>query len=148
MRRYAIDTEFIDTPTCSALISLGIVDEGGHSLYFEFDFPQKELTPWLRKHVVPNLKNQPRDTLESAAEMILKFIGGDPPEFWAYYVSYDWYWFCRVFGGFMNMPQHWPQRPRELADYITSLPNVAGPEHNSLNDAISTMAAVKQIRRF
>lgn len=43
--RYAIDTddtEFIDTPTCSALISLAIADEIGESLYFEFDYPQHE----------------------------------------------------------------------------------------------------------
>ena len=145
--KYAIDTEFIDTSTCSELISLGIVAEDGRTLYFEFHFPEEELTPWLRENVVPHLNGEPV-LFHEAADAILEFIGKDQPEFWCYYLAHDWYWFTRVFGGFMNMPQHWPQRPRELADYITSLPNVAGPEHNALNDAIATMAAVKQIRRF
>jgi hypothetical protein len=146
--KYAIDTEFIDTPTCSALISLGIVAEDGRRLYFEFDFPERELTPWLKQNVVPHLEDEGYVSKAQAAAQILSFIGDDMPEFWAYYVSYDWYWFSRVFGGFMNFPQHWPMRPKELADYITNLPNVAGAEHNALNDAASTMAAVKQIRRF
>lgn len=50
--KYALDTEFIDTPTCSALISLGIVDESCHGLYFEFVYPVHEISPWLAQRAL------------------------------------------------------------------------------------------------
>lgn len=54
--RYAIDTEFIDTPSCSALISLAIVREDMVASYFEFSCPSEELTPWLKENVVIHLR--------------------------------------------------------------------------------------------
>lgn len=144
--KYALDTEFIDTPGCSALISLALVSEDGRRLYFEFDYPKEALTDWLRQHVVPSLMGAVH-SYEQAAVSILEFVGDDPrPEFWAYYASHDWYHFCRLFGGFMQMPQSWPQRPRELADYVGKVPDIAGAEHNALNDALSIMAVLKKIR--
>lgn len=146
--KYAIDTEFIDTPTCSALISLGIVDESHHGLYFEFEYPKHEITPWLAQHVVPHLAPQKYGgrgfvTFAQAADEIRAFVKGTP-EFWLYYGAYDWYWFCRLFGGFMNMPTNWPHLYRELAYLQQGIPNVAGAEHNAMNDAISTMVAVQK----
>lgn len=142
--KYAFDTEFIDTPTCSALISLGIVDESGAGLYFEFEYPKEEITPWLRENVVPHLNGEATYNFERAAAEIGNFVKGIP-DFWLYYGAYDWYWFCRLFGGFMQMPQHWPHLFRELAYFQQGVPNVAGAEHNALNDAVSTMAAVKAL---
>lgn len=139
--KYAIDTEFIDTPSCSALISLGIVDESLHGLYFEFEYPEHEITPWLTQNVIPHLNGQ-RTTFAEAAKQIEAFVKGTP-EFWLYYGAYDWYWFCRLWGGFMRMPS-WPILYRELAYLQQGLPNVAGAEHNAMNDAISTMVAVQK----
>lgn len=102
--KYIIDTEFIDTPTCSALISLAIVREDGEYRYFEFDYPESEMTPWLRENVVPHLTGERTFPASYAAHKIEEFIGDDKPEFWAYYGAYDWYWFCRLWGGFMSMP--------------------------------------------
>lgn len=139
--KYAIDCEFIDTPTCSELISLAIVAEDGGHRYFEFVYPEHELTPWLREHVIPHLDGR-RITKPAAAAEILRFIGNDRPEFWCYYGSYDWYWFCRLFGGFMNIPQRWPQFFNELLHLSQNIPNVAGAEHNALNDARSILSAL------
>jgi hypothetical protein len=147
--KYAIDTEFVDTPTCSALISLAIVAEDGRSLYFEFDFPEEELTPWLKENVLPHLIDAGFHDQYEAGLQIRRFIGDDvSPEFWCYFASYDWYFFCRLFGGFMQMPKHWPQRPRELADFVNEVPNIAGAEHSALNDAVSIMAVVKRLKQF
>lgn len=150
--KYAIDTEFIDTPTCSALISLAIVAEDGGELYFEFDYPKEELTPWLRENVVPHLRNSNErwkiwDTKENAVQRILEFVS-NYPEWWCYYGAYDWYFFCRLFGGFMSMPsdRHWPILYNDLAHFQGEVPNVAGAEHNALNDARSLMAALKAIK--
>jgi hypothetical protein len=85
--RYAIDCEFIDTPTCSHLLSLGIAAADGRDLYFEFDYPEAEMTPWLKQHVLPHL-GQPHVTFEMAAQRIESFIGPEVPEFWCYYGAY------------------------------------------------------------
>jgi len=145
--KYIIDAEFIDTPTCSALISFAIVREDERFCYFEFDYPQEELTPWLRKHVVPHL-NDPRLISRhtfpwKAAAEIQDFIGFDIPQFWGYFAAYDWYWFCRLWGGFMNMPTHWPYLCREFALMQLGVPAVSGPQHHALNDSRSVLHAMK-----
>lgn len=144
--KYVIDTEFIDTSTCSALISLAIVAENGDSRYFEFDYPAAEITPWLAENVVPHLTMphmEPPTFFHEAASKIQKFVGGDDPEFWCYYGAYDWYWFCRLFGGFMNMPPTWPMLFREFALIQTGVPNIGTAEHNALADAQSVLHAMR-----
>lgn len=142
---YTLDTEFIDTPSCSALISLALVREDGAHLYFEFDYPADEITPWLKENVVPHLAGYPVERA-FARDAILDFVGGRP-EFWCYFGSYDWYFFCRLFGGFMQMPQHWPHIYFDLAHaWRGEVPNMAGAEHNALNDALSILAAVRQVK--
>lgn len=137
--KYSIDCEFIDTPDCSALISIAVVRDDYTFRYFEFDFPRDQLTDWLNKNVVPHLDGT-KTTFAEAAKSIKEFVGDDArPEFWCYYGAYDWYWFCRLFGGFISMPPHWPHRFRELADYHQGIPNNHGPEHNALADALSQL---------
>lgn|SRR5690606_34343022 len=141
--KYVLDTEFIDTPTCSALISLAVLREDGEWRYFEFDYPKEELTPWLLENVVPHLTMEPPTTFAEAASDIAAFVGRDVPEFWCYYGAYDWYWFCRLWGGFLQMPKHWPHLFREFAYVQQGVPNIAGAEHNALNDCRSILAAMR-----
>jgi hypothetical protein len=142
--KYAIDTEFIDTPTCSALMSLAIAAEDGRELYMEFDYPKRELTPWLRQHVVPFLTGE-TVSFEAARPLIEHFITDKKPEFWAYYAAYDWYWFCRVFGGMLAMPTHYPMLIRDFGLIHQGIENRYGPEHHALNDAKSLMYVMKQV---
>lgn len=142
---YIIDTEFIDTPEASELISLAVLREDGESRYFEFDFPRCYLTPWLKENVVPHLTWGRIHSFSEAAREIDAFVGEDKPEFWCYYGAYDWYWFCRLFGGFMQMPQDWPHRFREFNDFQQGVPDVAGAEHNALNDCRSILEAMKKL---
>ncbi len=144
---YAIDAEFIDTPTCSALISFAIVRADGKHLYFEFDYPVSEMTEWLNANVVPKLTGQPKHSFADAALEILQFIDPyEPVEIWGYYAAYDWYWLCRLFGGFMGLPRHWPHRPRELADHVASLNVHPSFEHNCLYDALATLHLASKLR--
>lgn len=142
--KYIIDSEFIDTPTCSTLISLAIVREDGAHRYFEFDYPEHEVTPWLRENVIAHL-GKTRTTFAAASQSIERFIEGERPEFWAYYGAYDWYWFCRLWGGFMSMPQdrEWPILCNEFAFIQQGVPDVAGAEHHALNDCRSVLHAMK-----
>lgn len=142
--KYIIDTEFIDTPSCSALISLAVLREDGRGLYFEYDYPKNEITPWLAENVVPHLRGDAVSSFKGSAIAIDDFITGDPrPEFWGYYSAYDWYWFCRLWGGFMEMPKGWPMLCREFAYVQQGVPDVAGAEHNAMNDCYSILAAMK-----
>lgn len=139
--KYVIDSEFIDTPTCSALISFAIVREDNAYRYFEFAFPEEELTPWLREHVVPHLSGE-RTTFAEAAKEIERFIGADRPEVWAYFGAYDWYWFCRLWGGMMHLPPTWPHRFNEVAH--VALPEPAAVPHNALSDCHAILRALKK----
>lgn len=148
--KFALDTEFIDTPEASELISLALVAEDGREYYTEFPYTKAHITPWLAKHVVPSLGKSPLTTFAFARSEIIDFVGGsrfDPPEFWAYYATYDWYWLSRVMGGFMEFPSFWPMRPKEFADIQQGVPTlcrVPGErEHNALTDAYSLMYAMK-----
>ena len=144
--KFALDTEFIDTPTCSALISLALVTQDGRSLYFEVEYPEAEITPWLRQNVLPHLSGEKVSCKEAAAR-IRDFVGGsklDRPEFWAYFGAHDWYWFCRIFGGMMEMPEYYPHLYKDFAHVQHGVPDLFGPAHNALNDARSLMAGMKK----
>lgn len=140
--KYALDTEFIDTPTHSELISLALVSEDNRELYLEFPYTESAITPWLQDNVVVHL-NQWKVSKAFAAKQIEHFITGndasDVPSFWCYYGAYDWYWFCRVFGGFLEMPPHWPHLYNEFYFVKNHVPDVSGPAHHALNDARSLM---------
>ena len=139
--KYALDTEFIDTPSCSALISLGIVAEDGRELYLEFDYPQSELTPWLRENVVPHLAGGRKHSVGDAEDKLRTFFADDKAaQVWCYYGAYDWYFFCRLFGGFMAQPNIFGMRFHELAE--RGRPDETGNVHNALDDARGIMAAV------
>ena len=139
--KYAIDTEFIDTEEFSWLISLAVVRQDGQARYYEFDYPAKYLSPWLIENVVPHLSRMPAVPFTEAAADLRDWLSkaNDPhPEFWAYYASYDWYWLCRVMGGLMQTPDHWPKRVKDFADYGT-VPQYFVPKHHALADARSLM---------
>lgn len=144
---YMLDSEFIDIPLASELISLAVVNERMETRYFEFDFDEKLLTPWLEENVVPQLSGK-RTTFYDAAQELSAFIGNPwQAEFWAYYGAYDWYWLCRVFGGMMSLAEGWPRGYNELAYYTAGIPDVAGPAHHAENDAVSSMEHFKHLRR-
>ncbi len=146
--KYVVDTEFIDTPEHSELISLAIVREDNVSIYFEFEYPPEAITPWLAENVVPHLDgHKPLSTFAEAANTIDHFMHLDPkPEFWAYYGAYDWYWLCRVFGGFMKLPKQWGIVAfNDFAHMQRGVPDVAGAGHNAMNDARSILAAMKAL---
>lgn len=145
--KYALDTEFIDVPECSALISLGLVSETGRSLYFEFDFPREHLTPWLNENVIPHLSGKTTTNAKAVAEIIEYMRTDRRPEVWCYFGAYDWYHFSRLFGGMLLMPDHWPHRYREFADKSV-IPEqcVEKPAHHALKDARSLMNAIHVVK--
>ncbi len=142
--KYALDTEFIDTPSCSSLISLAVVREDGEQRYYEFDFPRMEAPPFVLAHVIPHLEGPSRMVKfgQAAAELEAFFAKDPKPEVWAYCGAYDWYFFCRLWGGFMKMPPGFRPYCMEWAPRMAPQ-DLFGPAHNALNDALSLMHAIK-----
>lgn len=144
MRRYFIDTEFIEAgpnyPVC--LLSIGIVRDDGSELYLELDgAPVGLANDWVKANVLPHLKGG-RCCMEreDIAHCIKRFVGHDIPEFWGYYADYDWVVFAQIFGTMMDLPKGWPMYCRDLKQWCDqlgnpTLPNQGSTEHNALNDA-------------
>jgi hypothetical protein len=141
--KFALDTEFIDTPIASELISMALVSYDGRELYMEFEFTKANLTPWLRENVVPHLIGG-QISFSEAEQLVMNFVGGsrfEPPEFWGYFAAYDWYWFCRLFGGMMFMPDFYPHFCHDFVH--VGRPPKFGREHFALDDARNLMAAIR-----
>jgi hypothetical protein len=143
---YMIDAEFIDTPEHSELLSFAIVSETD-SRYFEFDYEERWLTPWLRENVIPHLDGSNMVTVQDAAAEISLFVPNVPEvEIWGFYGAYDFYWLCRLFGGNIDLPPAWPRTFRDLAHYTDTVPDLDGrPVHHAENDAVSQLARLFEL---
>lgn len=147
--RYYLDTEFDETSDRLVLLSLALRAQDGRELYLvSSDFSTATCNSWVQDNVIPYLHAfpashvGPRDTFRDQIEAFV--VNGDRPQFWGYYSAYDWFLFCRLWGGMLNMPTRFPKvcyDLKQLAD--TLLPGVrykdaCPPEstrHNALADA-------------
>lgn len=130
------DTEFIDNPDYLALLSIGIVREDGQKYYAELDTTDRsQAVPWVQKNVI-HLLNGPVKTRNQICYDIKEFVG-IKPEFWGYFVSFDWVLLSRLYGSMLSVPPSWP-------NYAHDLLNIKGKfkllkqitvQHHALNDA-------------
>lgn len=138
-----LDTEFQDNPahrnaTCD-LISLGAIREDGVEFYAEaVEYDWDNATPWLMDNVFPHCKGPMMGRLNMATQF--KEFCGASPEFWAYYATHDWWLVMQLYGGFMRIPNGWPQYVKDLrmlADVMgcKTFPHQSGLEHHALHDA-------------
>jgi hypothetical protein len=81
---------------------------------------------------------------QRTADVLRGFID-NKPEFWAYYGAYDFFWFCRVFGGFMEFPREWGILTYHDFAHVSKTVDILPGEqvHNALSDARSLMAAMR-----
>lgn len=161
---YFLDTEFVEDGHTIMPISLALVrgdhsDSSPHFLYIEFDFDQQksEAHPFVRKHVLPHLRNDDRVNRDEARRQIEAFLAGDEsPQFWAYYGDYDWVLFCQLWGTMADFPDHFPQLCFDLEqEYrLTAMPHgIEKPPrpllaHDALADAIWTRELYQTISQI
>lgn len=150
--KYWFDTEFIEDGKTIDLISIGIVSEDGREFYAENgECNLGRASPWVKENVIPHLTGN-RSDLWMLARDIAGFVcdgtakDGKPPEFWAYYCSYDWVALCQLFGTMMDLPRGWPMYCRDVKQLCDDLGNPDLPpqtstEHHALADARWTKAA-------
>lgn len=139
--KYWFDTEFIEYPCTIDLISIGIVSEDGRSLYMvSSEFDESKASEWVKENVIAKLGTAERFSREEIKRQVVKFIGHDSPEIWAYYADYDWVALCWLMGTMMDLPEGWPMFCRDLKQWAVDLgdpklPEQADGEHNALDDA-------------
>lgn len=92
-------------------------------------------------------------------ECLLELLHKDKdgmPEFYAYYASYDWVVFCRIFGRMIDLPRYFPKFVRDLKQMMVErnltqdwkrrvCPDPVG-EHNALVDALWNMDLYNHIK--
>lgn len=121
MTRLFFDTEFIDNPWPDApeLISIGIVDESGKEFYaVNTEFDPADANDWVQNNVFPHLRD-PECSGEGMSPEIMRRIIMDKwlkvDKVWAYCGTWDWYLLVqRIFGGYMKIPEGWPNFYHEL----------------------------------
>lgn len=148
------DTEFIEDGKTIDLISIGMVREDGHAIYFEnAECDYSRASQWVKDNVLTHLMG-PRAQADRAtiARNIVEFAG-DKPEFWAYYADYDWVALCQLFGTMMDLPKGWPMFCRDVKQLCADLNEPGGfppqdNEHHALADAQWTRAAWEYLQRI
>lgn len=149
--RFYLDTEFIEHPTGTYLLSIGLAHQDGSTYYAESSETDHALADdledtFLQDHVFPKLGMWNLKPHVQIASEITFFVNHHnrsdiKPEFWAWYASYDWYLLCRLFGGMLKMPDGWPQYVNDLKPLVKRYGNFEIPkneaqyEHNALDDA-------------
>lgn len=123
-----MDWEFIEDGKTIDPLSVGMVREDGKEYYAEFANANIELAnPWVKEHVLPNLKSYVSTQSHLFTELDLKvnnpgFLAksnslikyeitnflGDHPEFWGYFCDYDWVVFCQLWGRMVDLPSYLP----------------------------------------
>lgn len=149
--KYWFDTEFIDNGKTIELISIGIISEDDRTYYaVSGEFKRNQACPWVRQNVLPLLDVEPKPRVQIACE-IMKYIGEDHPEFWAWYGAYDWVVLSQLYGRMIDTPKSWPNFYYDLKAFATILHNPGMPEqvttkHHALYDAIWTKEAYYYLR--
>jgi len=143
VRRYFIDTEFIEDGTTIELISIGVACDDGRTFYAESDAVNlSAANDWVKANVVPHLTGD-RIGRDVIADTLIEFVaaGEGEPEFWAYYADYDWVAVCQLFGTMLDLPDGWPMFCMDIKQEAhclgaPALPEQTSTEHHALADAL------------
>lgn len=155
------DTEFIEDGRTIDLISIGMVSGAGDTLYLiseEADLARA--SEWVKENVLADMPQYDHRrqrfivddyvvSRKRMAELILRFVGEDKPEFWAYYADFDWVVLCQLFGTMMDLPKGWPMYCRDLKQLLDSRGNPRFQKdstHNALGDAQWVASVYKELK--
>lgn len=133
------DCEFTGLHQHTTLISVGMVDENGRSLYAEFsDYDKTQVNDWIHDNVIANLSLQKRPDLwmgakneKTSCRGNMKDVGRwllewlsiyDHVEFWSDVLAYDWVLLVNLLAnyddGYPKMPNNIYYIPFDLATLI------------------------------
>lgn len=148
-RRIFYDTEFIEDGSTIDLVSIGMVDLAGRSLYaISTEFDPDPADPWVRLNVLDKLPDRsdpawmPREEIR---QRVLEFLAPTPNwedlELWAYYAAYDHVALAQLLGPRMiDLPTGVPMFTKDLMQRWQDIgqppkPEQPADEHDALADA-------------
>lgn len=165
MARIMYDTEFLEDGKTIDLISIGAVNyDTGETFYAvsnEFDTLRVAKHWWLMENVMSSINHETytevpfdgspviRDfTVTDGAAMsrkdirdgLLRFVGPEPAELWAWYSAYDHVCLAQLFGPMIDLPSNIPMTTFDIkqlhkqAGYC-DMPKQPEGLHNALKDA-------------
>lgn len=102
------DTEFTGLHKDTTLISIGMVDENGRSLYIELnDYDKSQVDDWIRKNVISHLENNEAMTKKEASEAVKNWLAKyDSVQLISDCSHYDMVLFVDLFGDAMSIPDN------------------------------------------
>lgn len=158
------DWEFLDDGVTTSPISVGMVTEDGHELYYEFlDAPWKRIygNPWLVENVIPGLSKdfntalvtgESNSVVKGRLSIRIKVVdflldamtrSGKPLQLWGWYSAYDHLCLAQLFGKMIDLPDWCPMLTFDLkqefilrgVDQHPNIPRQSKGLHNALEDA-------------
>lgn len=175
--RVFFDTEFTGLHQNTSLISIGMVDENGRSLYIEItNYDKKQVDEWIQENVIGNLilKDKPMgllryDDVLDANTMQCRKIDVqwaiehwlskyDKVEMWSDCLAYDWVLFNEIFGHAFNIPKNVYYIPFDLCTLLKvkgvdpdisreEFAAISGDKHNALHDARAIKACYDKLMK-
>lgn len=132
--RLYFDTEFTELSKKGELISLAFISENDEIFYAEFDdFSIETCNEWVMENVISNLLFKDRETFIKCsgdvcymkdasgriADALCNWFSelGDV-EIYADCLSFDWVFFCNLFGTAFNIPKEIFYIPFDLAGFL------------------------------
>lgn len=157
--RVFLDTEFNEDGRTIDLISIGLATEDGRKYYaISSEFDESRVSDWVRENVIAKLEPPdvvPRKPRAQIRDEIVAFMGGQIPEFWAFYATSDWVALYQLFGRLIDLPPGWPmicydlkQLQKHLGIDNKEFPPKPRNQHNALADAEWNLASWQVLERF
>lgn len=169
------DWEFLEAKNSIYPISVGMVTEDGHELYYEFiqapwvDIYKHE---WLKANVIPAMSpgfntavvvgqsNKVTRSTLSICSNVYEFLyntyvrANGKLELWGWYSSYDHVCLSQLFGAMVNLPYFVPMWTNDIKQEVNRLGNPKIPDlrqpdevkHNALDDARAEMRMHKWLQ--
>lgn len=155
IKRWFIDTEFMEERGRMELLSIAIVSEDGSEKLYAInrDANISRANDWVIKNVIPRIHHEwfkHAIHLDEIKKKIMELIPPKPkdpgaewhkPEFWGYYCDYDWVNFCWIFGKMIDLPNGYPmycldlKQVSKLHDDFQFEKQDPNAEHHAMNDA-------------
>lgn len=134
VRKFFLDTEFIEDGKTIDLLSIGIVADTGEEFYaINKECKLNLASDWVRKNVIAHIEPYSAQVSEEMEplmnyhndlwmsreriKLLLErwvmnrcgYMYEFKPQFWAYYAAYDWVALCQLFGTMLSLPSEFPK---------------------------------------
>jgi len=133
-----LDTEFTGLHQKTTLISIGLVDEDGHSFYAELnDYDESQCDDWIIENVINNLHGDSMSTCELRDDLEQLFSQYKEVQIYSDCLAYDWVLFNNIWGHAFKIPPNVYYIPFDLCTSLLNSgidPDISREEFAGMSD--------------